>query len=131
MGEHSTCPYSYPNIASHCVPGSLESLGGAPPTDIVFWGKSRDLPMKKPAILKQFKAAIGRIGITEEERPARVVLFHSYRHAFNTYTRGKVPDEQLRRVMGHRSLSMSDNYDHPGAEHLADVKAAQERMFAP
>jgi hypothetical protein len=43
--------------------------------------------------------------------------------------RGRVPDEQLRRVTGHKSIVMQDNYDHPQPEHLADVKAAQETIF--
>ncbi len=42
---------------------------------------------------------------------------------------GKIPDEHLRRVTGHYTLAMSDIYDHARAEHLADVKAAQERIF--
>jgi hypothetical protein len=28
------------------------------------------------------------------------------------------------------SVLMQDNYDHPQPEHLADVKAAQETIFA-
>jgi integrase len=80
--------------------------------------------------LKQFKVALERIGITEEQRKSRVLLFHGYRHGFNTYIRGKVPDEQLRRVTGHKTLAMSDTYDHASVEHPADVKASQEKMFA-
>jgi hypothetical protein len=44
--------------------------------------------------------------------------------------RGKVPDEQLRRVTGHKTLAMSDNYDHAGPEQLRDVAAVQEALFA-
>ena len=108
---------------------ALNRWGDPQPTDIVFWSKSRDLPLSKTAILKQFKAALSRIGIEEEERAQRVVLFHSHRHFFNTYMRGKVPDEQLRRVTGHKSEAMTITYDHAAIEHLADVKAAQETMF--
>ena len=96
----------------------------------MFWGQSRDIPITKTAILKQIKAALGRIGIKEDERAERNLVFHSYRHGFNTLVRGKVPDEQLRRVTGHKTISMSDNYDHAAPEHLADVKAAQESLFA-
>jgi hypothetical protein len=44
--------------------------------------------------------------------------------------RGKVPDEQLRRVTGHKTLAMSDNYDHAGPEHLSDVRKVQENLFS-
>ena len=44
--------------------------------------------------------------------------------------RGKVPDEQLRRVTGHKTLAMSDNYDHAGPEHLSDVRKVQEKLFS-
>ncbi|MCX6374544.1 MAG: site-specific integrase [Armatimonadetes bacterium] len=98
-------------------------------TDVVFWGKDRDTPLSKTSLLDGFKSALARAGIPEEERKRRVLLFHGYRHLFNTFIRGKVPDEQLRRVTGHRTLAMSDNYDHAAIEHLADVKAAQEKMF--
>ncbi|MCX7030141.1 MAG: tyrosine-type recombinase/integrase [Spirochaetes bacterium] len=98
--------------------------------DVVFWGQDRRTPITKTAILKQFKAALARIGISEEARKGRVLLFHGYRHLFNTLVRGTVPDEQLRRVTGHKGIAMSDRYDHPGAEHLADVKAEQEKLFA-
>jgi integrase len=109
---------------------AFKRWGEPQPSDIVFWGQSRDIPLTKTAILKQFKAALARIGIKEDERKRRVLLFHGYRHGFNTFVRGKVPDEQLRRVTGHKTLAMSDNYDHAALEHLADVKAAQEKMFA-
>lgn len=107
----------------------LHRWGDPEPEDVVFWGHDRRTPLTKTAILKQFKTALTRIGITEEQRRARVLLFHGYRHGFNTMIRGTVPDEQLRRVTGHKTLAMTDNYDHAAAKHLADVKAQQEKLF--
>jgi integrase len=109
----------------------LKRWGDPKPEDVIFWGQDRRTPLTKTAILKQFKAALARIGIPEEQRRRRVLLFHGYRHLFNTLVRGTVPDEQLRRVTGHKGITMSDQYDHPGVEHLADVKAEQEKIFAP
>ena len=57
------------------------------------------------------------------------LVFHSHRYGFNTLIRGKVPDEQLRRVTGHKTLAMTDTYDKPGVEHLEDVSRAQENLF--
>lgn len=108
---------------------ALKRWGDPQLPDFVFWGQARNIPITKTAILKQYKAALGRIGITEDQRGQRNLVFHSYCHGFNTLVRGKVPDEQLRRVTGHKTISMSDNYDHAAPEHLADVKAAQETIF--
>ena len=103
--------------------------GEPQPEDIVFWGVDRNTPLSKTGILRTFKIALKRIGIEEEERRRRVLVFHSYRHGFNSMIRGKVPDEQLRRVTGHKTLAMSDTYDHVAIEHLSDVKETQERLF--
>lgn len=109
---------------------ALKRWGEPQPEDVVFWGMDRQRPVSKHAILHQFKVALGKIGIAEEERARRVLVFHSYRHGYETMMRGRVPDEQLRRVTGHKTIAMSDNYDHAQPEHLADVKAAQESLFA-
>ncbi len=108
---------------------AVSRWGEPEPEDILFWRRDRQPPPAKTAILKQFKQALKRIGIDEPERKKRVLVFHSYRHGFNTLIRGKIPDEQLRRVTGHKTLAMSDNYDHAGVEHLQDVLAAQEGLF--
>ena len=50
-------------------------------------------------------------------------------HGFNTMIRGRVADEQLRRVTGHKTMAMTDNYDAPGIEHLQDVLEEQEKLF--
>lgn len=108
---------------------ALNRWGDPQPEDVLFWGADRVTPLTKTSVLKQFKNALGRIGITEEQREARNLVFHSWRHTFNSYVRGKVPDEQLRRVTGHRSEAMSDRYDHTRFEHLQDVLAVQERLL--
>jgi hypothetical protein len=38
-------------------------------------------------------------------QPGWVVAVHSWRHGFNTMIRGKVPNEQLRRVTRHKTLA--------------------------
>lgn len=107
----------------------LARWGEPEPTDVVFWGQDRKTPLSKTALLRGFKRALKRIGITEEQRRAQNLLFHSYRHGFNTMIRGRVADEQLRRVTGHKTMAMTDNYDAPGIEQLQDVLAEQERLF--
>jgi len=108
---------------------AMHRWGDPLPEDVVFWGQDRNTPLSKTAILRQFKKALKKIGIAEAERKGRVLLFHSYRHGFNTLLRSKIPDEQLRRVTGHKTLTMTDNYDVPGIEQLQDVLEAQEGLF--
>jgi integrase len=109
---------------------ALNRWGEPQPDDVVFWGQDRHTPSTKTAVLTQFKAALRRIGIPEEQRATRNLVFHSHRHGFETLIRGRVDAAQLRRVMGHKTIAVSDDYDHPQPEHLADVKAEQEKLFA-
>jgi integrase len=109
----------------------LGRWGDPQPEDVVFWGRDRHTPLSKTSILEQFKNALKKIGIPEEQRRGRNLLFHGYRHGFNTMIRGRVADEQLRRVTGHKTMAMTDNYDAPGIEQLQDVLREQEKLFGP
>jgi integrase len=42
---------------------ALNRWGEPQPDDVVFWGKDRHIPLTKTAVLGQFKAALGRVGI--------------------------------------------------------------------
>ena len=103
--------------------------GEPEPHDLVFWGVERKKPLTNTAILRRFKSALRAIGLPEQERAARVLVFHSHRHGLNTLLRGRVADEQLRRVTGHKTLVLTDSYDHADAEHLGDVLEAQGEIF--
>ena len=105
------------------------TMGERAPDDIVFWGAGLTTPLSKTAILKRCKSALGKIGISEQQRAARVSVFHSRRHGLNTLLRGKVADEQLRRITGHKTLVLTDSYDHVDTEHLVDVLVAQGELF--
>ena len=109
---------------------AFKRWGDPQPDDFIFWGTSRDIPLPPSSILKAYKRALTRIGIPAEEQERRNLVFHSWRHGFNAYLRGNVPDEQLRRVTGHRSVKMTDRYDHVRLESLRDVQAVQDKLFA-
>jgi integrase len=100
------------------------------PEDLVFWSRDGRHALSKTAILAGLRRALARSGISLEQQKELNVCFHSWRHSFNTLIRGKVPDEQLRRATGHKTLAMSDRYDHASAEHLGDVQAVQEELFS-
>ncbi|MGA2763928.1 MAG: site-specific integrase [Spirochaetia bacterium] len=128
---HSERIVTLPKPVQHAINELLafKRWGDPQPADFIFWGTSRDIPIPPTSILKAYKRALTRIGIPLAEQESRNLVFHSWRHGFNAYLRGRVPDEQLRRVTGHRSVEMTDDYDHVRAEMLGDILAEQERLL--
>ena len=74
-------------------------------------------------------AALGAIGIDEEERKARAIIFHSWRHFLNSVSRGRVPDEKLRIMTGHRTEEMTEHYTHLLEEDYTEIRKVQEDVF--
>jgi len=73
-------------------------------------------------------AALAAIGVTD--RAERNVTFHSWRHWLNTTLRVEgIPDDLIRRVTGHETAQMTDNYTEYLAEDFKAVAAVQERIF--
>ena len=67
------------------------------------------------------------IGITEHERVERNLIFHSWRHFFNTYLRSRgVPDAKIQAITGHRTQELTEHYTKFGLEHYKDVYDAQD-----
>jgi integrase len=59
------------------------------------------------------RRALRRIGISEQERLARGICFHSFRHLFVSLLRGEgVPDPVVMSLSRHKSFSMLTNYSH-------------------
>jgi integrase len=99
------------------------------PTDLLFYGEKRDRPVAHQVVLRRFYAALDAIDIDEEARARRGIVFHSHRHGFNSYCRGKVPDELLRAVIGHADERMTDRYFHPGLEAIKELSKVQEKLL--
>jgi integrase len=72
--------------------------------------------------------ALENIGIDEEERLRRGIVFHSWRRFANTYLRARgLPDAKVRQLTGHESEAMTDHYTNWNAEDFSDV--AKEQAF--
>jgi len=98
---------------------------GHKPDDLVFG----DLEFYETA--QSLARALEKAGImTNEERIARRVDFHSWRHYFNSVMRGKVSDAALRSATGHLTSAMTGNYSHQLDEHLVEVGKAQAQVFS-
>jgi integrase len=86
--------------------------------------------MTKSVIEKHFYRALRSIGINEEERRARGIVFHSHRHFLNTWLRSHgVPGSKVRQIAGHRSQKMSDLYTHYRAADFVEVVTIQGELL--
>lgn len=99
------------------------------PEDLVFWGPDCRRPISQTFILDSLYAALEKIGIPKVDREQRNINFHSWRHFFNTFLRGKVPDAKLQALTGHRTIEMTENYTHFRPEDFKDVLQIQEQIL--
>lgn len=70
-------------------------------------------PLSRFIALERFKAGIERSKLALE---GRNIVVHSLRHTFNTRMRGQLGDTVLRQLTGHKSVEMTDRYDHGALE---------------
>ncbi len=83
------------------------------PDHLTFYGLDPDRPYGKDTLMDHFRPALDRAGIDATGRNLKV---HSFRHTFNTLMREILPEKILREFTGHRSVKMTDRYDHPNLE---------------
>lgn len=90
------------------------------------------IPIRESVIRQRFDAALRRIGIDEDERQRRNLVFHSLRHSLVTAMRAEAVDGwQARAVVGHRDERVFELYsDHAAPEHLSDVRDFQQRLLS-
>lgn len=73
-------------------------------------------------------AALDAIGV--KDRAERNITFHSWRHWLNSTLRARdVPDDIVRKVTGHGSEGMTENYTEYVAEDYAPVAIVQREVF--
>ncbi len=103
------------------------------PSRIVFYSSEDDRkPMTASHIVKSLYEALQGIGITEDERRRRNLVFHSWRHTLNTVLRAEgVADAKIRQITGHRTEEMTANYTHFQAEDFKDISALTSRILIP
>ncbi len=99
------------------------------PEDLVFHGERRNIPITHHWIERKLYAAMRRIGISEEDRRARRVTFHSHRHWYNTLLRGKIHDAKLRALTGHGGEVIQNHYTHFRPEDFKDVEKICQDFF--
>jgi integrase len=96
---------------------------------IVFHGASLYRPIDNKVVLKRLYRALHNIGISEPERRGRNLTFHSWRHFLNSHLRSLVTDTDLQKLTGHRTVAMTDHYDHETEQTMARVRPHQANLI--
>lgn len=93
----------------------------------VLWNQASPERAVPPHKIEQgYREALRMIGITDEERKERNLCFHGLRHLYVSMSRSAgVPDFVVQRIVGHRSMRMTDSYSHLSKD---DVQNARERI---
>ena len=107
----------------------LQVKKDASPDDLLFEGTKNNHPVNEKPISDHLFKALNNIGITEEDRKNRNITFHSWRHYFNTYMRGKIDDHVLRGMTGHSSEQMTDHYYSYTEADLRKIREQQENLI--
>lgn len=81
----------------------------ATPQALVFWAKNTPAtPISETALLAALRCALTKTGMSKEE--SRQYVFHSWRHFFATYMRGRIDDKLLMTQTGHSTGAMLTRY---------------------
>jgi integrase len=95
------------------------------PRDYVFYQAKQSLPVSAQMISEHFARALRALGISDEERKARGLTFHSFRHGTNSHlVEAGIPLLRIQALIGHNSTGMTANYYHERRE-LEDILEAQ------
>jgi integrase len=108
---------------------SFTTQEGIAANEFIFHGESRDTPIDYKATNRALYRALAKIGIDNTNRKERNITFHSWRHFFNTNMRGKISDDKLRLLTGHRTKTMTEHYTYNDFERVQDVISVQESVF--
>lgn len=93
----------------------------------IFWSTRRGIPVSANAVGDAFRARRAAIGISDE-----TVVFHSWRHWYNTYMRSALDDHVLKQLTRHRSDELTDRYTHlTDEQRLAVIGAASKLRIQP
>jgi integrase len=94
---------------------------------VLFNEKSVDKPTNKQVLERGFRSVLKKIGIDEDSRKGRNLVFHGLRHTYVSATRAAgLPDFVVMRLAGHKSLAMTERYSH--TENVIDFAATRAAL---
>jgi len=97
---------------------AYEEFNPTPSDDhYIFWStKNPGQSIGETYIDDHFNNALIAIGITEEQRIQRNITFHSLRHFFCNFVQKVLTAEQVQKLLGHASITMTEHYTHNSEE---------------
>lgn len=120
---------SIPSVIFDCLCMLQDLDRFSDPNIFVFHGDDLFRPIDHKVISKRLYNALECIGISDCERRSRNLTFHSWRHFLNTNLRTLVADADLQKITGHRTIAMTEHYDHETEQSLARVQPHQENLL--
>lgn len=96
----------------------------------IFFGTIPEKPIVHNLLNDGLAEALESIGIDEDQRKERNIVFHSWRHYYATTIANKVDERHAQLALGHLSPSMTKHYaDHKREEEIDIVADASMNIF--
>lgn len=102
--------------------------------DFVFYTHVKGKPITHDkGINTSFYKALAKIGVDEDERKDRHIVFHSLRHFFTIYLEAQgIPMTRIRDFLGHTAVSTTEGYTHRELKKMfKDILPLQEQLLIP
>jgi hypothetical protein len=107
-----------------------ENPHGTSDERFVFYGILADKPLDAKVLGNGFTEALHAIGIDEQARRSRGLVFHSLRHCFATALADRIDQRQAMKATGHRTSVVFESYaNHESENDLASICKASEDAF--
>jgi integrase len=99
------------------------------PTDYIFKDKEGH---KIKEVSNAFQRIVGDLGFNDGiDDPRQKVVFHTCRHTFASWLAIQgTPLYTIAKLMGHKSIAMSERYAHLSPDHKKDAVIAMNNMFS-
>ncbi len=92
---------------------------------VFYHGTNPHAPYDGRELTRGLYHALEHVGMSEEQRQAAGITFHSWRHFANSQMiEAGIPEATVRALIGHQSQAMTMNYYH--AQDLARIAAVQD-----
>ncbi len=97
----------------------------------IFYSTKENQPMDQKFLIKGLFEVLKNIGISDEERQERNIVFHSWRHRYAAKMADFVDERSLGLATGHKTLAMVEHYAaHANEKHFRAVMEATSKAFA-
>jgi integrase len=95
----------------------------------VFSMNGGAVPVSRSCVRTAYNDALNKIGISKAEIKQRALTLHSWRHFLNTeLLKQGLTVSQVQSVTGHKSIDMTERYNHLEASQITDVMKAQKTI---